>query len=76
MGVIERAEFFAWYEEQKSMAVVFNIRQTLESCRDDVTVLQACQVFKNEFTRVGNFVVFQESVTIASACNKVLRRRF
>jgi hypothetical protein len=44
MGVSERAEFFAWYEEQKSMAAVFNNRQTLASyCQDDVTVLRkAC----------------------------------
>jgi hypothetical protein len=47
MGVSERTEFLAWYEEQKS--VVFNNGQTLESyCQDDVTVLrQACQVFRN-----------------------------
>jgi hypothetical protein len=39
MGVSELAEFFAWYEEQKSMAEVFNNRQTLEAyCLDDVTV--------------------------------------
>jgi hypothetical protein len=37
MGVSERTEFLAWYEEQKS--VVFNNRQTLEAyCQDDVTL--------------------------------------
>jgi hypothetical protein len=78
MGVSERAEFFAWYEEQKSMAEVFDNRQTLEAYfQDDVTVLrQACQVFRNEFIRFGNIDVFQKSVTIASACNKVLRRLY
>jgi hypothetical protein len=42
MGVSERTEFLAWYEEQKSM--VFSNRQTLVSyCQDDVTVLRrAC----------------------------------
>jgi hypothetical protein len=45
MGVSERTEFLAWYEEQKSAG--FNNRQMLESyCQDDVTVLrQARQVF-------------------------------
>jgi hypothetical protein len=73
MGVSE-----LWYEEQKSMGVVFNNRQKLESyCQDDVTALrQACQVFRNEFMRDGNIDVFQEYITIASACNKVLRRLF
>ncbi len=37
---------------------------------------QACQVFRREFLEVGNIDVFQEYVTIASACNKVLRRLF
>jgi hypothetical protein len=73
MGVSDRTEFLAWYEEQKS--VVFDNRQTLEAYyQDDVTVLrQSCQVFRNEFMGIANDV-FQESVTIASACNKVLRK--
>jgi hypothetical protein len=76
MGVSERTEFLAWYEEQK--LVVFNNRLKLESyCQDDVSVLrQSCQVFRNEFMGIANFDVFQESVTIASACNKVLRKLF
>ena len=37
---------------------------------------QACRVFRREFLEVGNIDVFHESVTIASACNKVLRKRF
>jgi G:T-mismatch repair DNA endonuclease (very short patch repair protein) len=45
--------------------------------QDDVTVLrQACQIFKREFMAIGNIEVFLESITIASACNKVLRKRF
>jgi hypothetical protein len=74
MGVIERTEFLVWYEEQKS--VVFNNRQMLESyCQGDVTVLsQECQVFRIEFMGIANIDVFQESITIASACNKVLRK--
>jgi hypothetical protein len=45
--------------------------------QDDVKFLrQACRVFRGEFLRVGNIEVFQESVTISSVCNKVLRKLF
>jgi G:T-mismatch repair DNA endonuclease (very short patch repair protein) len=33
-------------------------------------------VFRREFLQIGNIEVFQESITIASACNNVLRKRF
>ena len=46
-------------------------------CQDDVTVLrQACQIFRSDFNEVGNVDAFLESCTIASACNKVFRKRF
>ena len=37
---------------------------------------QACEMFRREFLQVGNIEVFQEAVTIAFACNKVLRKLF
>ena len=76
MGEGERNEFHAWYESQ--MVSVYDNRQALESyCQDDVTVLrQACREFRRELMHVGNIEVFLESVTIASACNKVMRKRF
>ena len=37
---------------------------------------EACQVFRREFLQVGKIDVFQESITSASACNKVLRKLF
>jgi len=76
MSTKERAEFLTWYEGQRS--TVFDNRNILEAyCQDDVTVLrQACTVFRREFIEIGNVDVFTESVTIASACNKVLRKRF
>jgi len=44
---------------------------------DDVTVLRlACRVFRRELMHVGNIEVFLESVTIAPACNRFLRKRF
>jgi len=72
----ERKEFFVWYKSQKKS--VYDNRQALGSYpQDDVTVLrQVCRVFRREFMHVGNIEVFLESVTIASACNKVLRKRF
>jgi hypothetical protein len=36
----------------------------------------ACQILRRDFMEVGNIDVFLESCTIASACNKVLRKRF
>ena len=76
MGESERVEFLAWYEGQRDR--VFDNRFVLETyCQDDVTALrQACRVFRREFAQICNIDVFQESITIASACNKVLRKRF
>jgi hypothetical protein len=53
-------------------------RRVLEQCcQDDVTVLrQACQIFRRDFIEFGNIDVFLEAVTIASVCNKVLRKKF
>ena len=72
MGEKERREFLAWYESQKSEHI-FDNRRVLETYgQDDVTVLrQACRVFRREFKQIGNIEVFFESITIASACNKV-----
>ena len=77
MSESERTEFLAWYKDQKAQQV-FDNRHVLETyCQDDVTVLrQAWRVFRNEFMQIDNIDVFLESITIASACNKVLRKRF
>ena len=37
---------------------------------------EAFRVLRREFLQMGNIDVFLESVTIASACNKVMRKRF
>ena len=76
MSAVERTEFLEWYDSQRS--VLFDNKRVLETySQDDVTALrQACQVFRREFLQVGNIDVFQESVTITSACNKVLRKLF
>jgi hypothetical protein len=76
MSTKEGAEFLAWYEGQRS--IVFDNRNILEAyCQDDVTMLrQAYMVFRREFIEIGNVDVFTESVTIVSASNKLLRKRF
>jgi hypothetical protein len=76
MSASERSEFLAWYEGQK--VEVFDNRQVLEFyCQDDVNVLrEARRVLRREFLQIGNIDVFLESVTIASACNTLLRKRF
>jgi len=72
----ERREFMTWYEERRDE--VFDNRRVLKQyCQDDVTVLlEACQIFRRDFMEIGNIDVFLEAVTIASACNKVLRKQF
>jgi len=76
MSEAERREFLVWYEGQKE--AVFNNRRVLEAyCQDDVPVLrQTCGVFRREFMQIGNIEVFLKAITIASACNKVSRKRF
>ena len=76
MSATERNEFLACYECQ--MEEVYDNRRVLESCcQDDVSVLrEAFRVLGQEVIQIGNIDVFLESFTIASACNKVMRKRF
>ena len=37
---------------------------------------EACRVLRRGFLQIGNIDVFLESVTLAPACNKVMRKRF
>jgi len=75
MSEEERSEFLEWYEYQ---GPPFDKRGLLEQyCQDYVTVLNnACPVFRREFMQLGKLDVFLESIIIASACNKVLRKLF
>jgi len=76
MSENERKVFLSWYNEQKD--IVFDNRRVLEQySQDDVTVLrEACQIFRRDFIEIGNIEVLLEAVTIAYACNKVLRKKF
>jgi len=65
-----------WYDEKKDI-VFDNLRVLEQYCQDDVTVLrQACQILRRDFMETGKIEVFLEALTIASACNKVLRKKF
>ena len=66
----------AWYDKEKDR--VFDNRRALEVyCQDDVTVLgEAGTIFRREFIEIGNIEVFLEVYTTASACNKLLRKKF
>jgi hypothetical protein len=72
----ERKDFLLWQSEQKDK--VFDCRRVLEQyCQNDVTVLRkACRIFRRDFMDIGNTDMFIEAVKIASACNKVLRKKF
>ena len=76
MNESERREFLSWY---KTVAKTeeFDKRRVLESySQTDVTVLRkACRTFCKHFLQIGNVEVFLESMTIASACNKLFRKK-
>jgi len=71
----EREEFLELYKTRKSQT--FHNKHVLEAYyQGDVTVLRkAYRVFRREFLRIGNIEIFLESLTTASACNNVLRRK-
>jgi len=75
MRVDERKEFLVWYESQRSH--LFDNRHVLDSyCKDDVTVLRhECRLFRHEYMQIRHIDVFVDNIKIASACNKVLRKR-
>jgi hypothetical protein len=73
----ERKVFLSWYETFAKKEV-FDKRRVLESnCQADMTVLrEACRTFRKHFLQIGNVEAFLEIMTIASACNKVFRKKF
>jgi hypothetical protein len=64
----------SWYDEQKEK--VFDNRRVLKQyCQDDVSLATSKSDFKARFHEITNNEVFLETLTIASACNKVLRKK-
>jgi len=78
MSEEERQEFHARYDDSWKRKEHFHNRRVLEKyCQDDVAFLrQACRVFRREFLHIGNIEIIPDSITIASASNKILRKRF
>ena len=76
MSASEREDFLAWYDREKHREFD-NTRVLKDYCQDDCTVLrEACTIFCRDFIEIGNIEVFLEAYTIASAWNKVLRKKF
>jgi hypothetical protein len=70
-------KFLLWHETV-AKDEVFNNRRVLESyCQANVTLVQeaSCTIHKY-FLQIGNVELFLERMTIASACNKVFRKKF
>ena len=78
MSTRERQEFLAWYEELKSTNYVFGFEKEIEEyCGSDVDILRRCCLqFKKLMEESCNLDPFKHCVTIASACNRVLRQEF
>ena len=76
MSESERSEFLACHEGQKFE--VFDNRRVLEFyCQCEICFLrEACQVLRRESIQIVNINVFIECITIGSACNMLLRKRF
>ena len=75
MSGSERSEVLTCYEGQKN--VVFDKHASWKRTATTMFVLrETCCVLRREIIHISKIDVFLESVTIASACNKVLRKRF
>jgi hypothetical protein len=69
----DRAQFLAWYEEQKDK-MFHNKEELLAYCIDDVNVLsKACYAFRNLFLKLVKMDPFRQGLTISSIYNKVFR---
>ena len=75
MSPEDRQAFETWHQEQRDQGVVFHFKQELIAyCESDVRLLkQGCLTFKRLFEDLTGFNPF-EHITIASACNRDLRR--
>ncbi|KAK5645174.1 hypothetical protein RI129_006475 [Pyrocoelia pectoralis] len=68
--------FLKWHDEHKQD--VFDMQRDLvEYCRSDVDILKrSCMKFRDMFINECDVDPFTESITIASACNLMFRRKF
>ncbi|PFX14055.1 hypothetical protein AWC38_SpisGene21823 [Stylophora pistillata] len=75
ISVKEKAEFEAWYAEENSKNLPFElIKELIAYCRSDVALLKAgCLKFIDEFQAIAKFDPMEKCVTIAQACNRYCR---
>lgn len=76
MSEKDRNEFFEWYKNQTDK--IYNFKNELTSyCQSDVNILRrCCTIFMHLFESQTGINPFKNSVTIASACNRVYREMF
>ncbi|KAK6169713.1 hypothetical protein SNE40_020708 [Patella caerulea] len=76
MSVSEREKFHEWYQQHSHD--VFDFRQEiLAYCKSDVDVLRrCCGVFREIFLMDTGIDPFEKSLTLASACSRVLRTHY
>lgn len=69
----DREKFLQWYEMQKDK--VFDFQKEIEEyCESDTEVLRKCCLkFRQLLMEIAQFDPLVESITIASACNKLYR---
>ncbi|KAK5650251.1 hypothetical protein RI129_001280 [Pyrocoelia pectoralis] len=78
MSTKHRTKFLDWYNQEIQNGVVFRmVEEIINYCVTDVKILlKGCIRFWNIFKSSNYVDPFTEACTIASACNKVFRRRF
>ncbi|PFX13983.1 putative DNA polymerase [Stylophora pistillata] len=71
MSEKKKKEFEAWYTEERSKNLPFDLKKELIAyCRSDVALLKAgCLKFIDEFKAIAKFDPIEKCNTIAQACN-------
>lgn len=76
MSVGEREKFLSWYQQQQTKTFHFE-QELISYCQSDVDILRrCCGAFRNIFLTETGIDPFLDSLTIASACNKVYRAHY
>ena len=74
----ELKKFLKWHEDLKKNEYVFDFEKEIEEhCRSDVDILRRCYLnFRQLTEETCDLDPFKHCITIASACNRVLRQQF
>lgn len=78
MMIEEREEFDQWYNELSENGYLYEHKKELiKYCSSDVSILlQSCCKFYDYFKSSFGINIFQTSLTIAAACNRIYRAKF